>query len=89
MKIPLKFVPKGQIDNKSSLMRVMDWHRTADKPQPGVGVTKALFVDLSVSKIFDLAKTLLRCFDSHSYLTGVAAAELQRYLPKIKVMFNR
>ena len=29
IKISLKFVPKGPIDNKSGLLQVMAWHRTA------------------------------------------------------------
>ena len=32
--ILLKSVPSGQIDNKSALVQVMAWHRTADKPLP-------------------------------------------------------
>ena len=54
----------------------------------GVGVTKAPFVNFSVSKIFDLAKAHVRFFESHSYLTGVTAAELRRHLPNINVIFN-
>ena len=34
IKISLKFVPKGPIDNKSALVQVMAWHRTGDKPLP-------------------------------------------------------
>ena len=44
----------------------------------GVGVTnmtKAAFVNFSVSKIFDLAKVPVALFESHSYLTGVTTAE--------------
>ena len=55
----------------------------------GVGVTKAPFVNFSVSKIFDLARVLLRLFDSHLYLTGATAAELRRHLSNINVIFNR
>ena len=55
---------------------------------PGVGVTKAPFVHFSVSKIFDMAKVHLRFFESHSYLTGVTAAELRRHLPNINTIFN-
>ena len=54
----------------------------------GVGVTKAPFVNFSVSKIFDLAKVNLRSFESHSYLTGITAAELRRYLSNINMIFN-
>ena len=54
----------------------------------GVGVIKALFANLSVSKIFDLAKVPVRFPESHSYLTGVTAAELRRDLPNINVIFN-
>ena len=34
IKISLKFVPKGPIDNKSALAQVMAWRRTGDKPLP-------------------------------------------------------
>ena len=34
IKIALKFVPKGPIDNKSALVKVMDWRPTGDKPLP-------------------------------------------------------
>ena len=40
--------------------------------QPGMGVTKALFVNFSVSKIFDPAKVPLKFFASHSYLRAAA-----------------
>ena len=53
-----------------------------------VAVTKAPFVNFSVSKIFDLAKVPVRFFELHSYLTGVAAAELRWLLSNIKVIFN-
>ena len=62
-----------------------------DTPPPilsGVGVTKAPFVNFSVSKIFDLSKVLVAFFESLSYLTGITAAELRRYLPNINVIFN-
>ena len=50
---------------------------------PGVRVTKAPFVNLSVSKIF-----YLRFFESQSYLAGVTTAELQQHLSNINVIFN-
>ena len=34
IKISLKFVPKGPIDNESALVQVMAWRRTGDKPLP-------------------------------------------------------
>ena len=55
----------------------------------GVGVTKAPFINFSVSKIFDLAKLLLRLFESHLYLTGATAAELRRHLSNINMIFNK
>ena len=55
---------------------------------PGVGVTKAPFVNFSVSKIFDLIKVPLRLFKSHSYLTGATAAELRRHPSNINMIFN-
>ena len=46
------------------------WNRT------GVGVTEAPFANFSVSKIFDLEKLPVRFPESHSYLTGVTAANV-------------
>ena len=54
----------------------------------GWGLNKALFVNFSVGKIFDLAKVPARLFESRSYLTGISAAELRRYLSNINVIFN-
>ena len=34
IKISLKFVPRGLIDNKSALVQIMAWRRTGDKPLP-------------------------------------------------------
>ena len=34
IKISLKFVPKGPIDNKSALVQVMAWRQTGAKPLP-------------------------------------------------------
>ena len=34
IQISPKFVPKGPIDNKASLVQVMAWHRTGAKPLP-------------------------------------------------------
>ena len=34
IRISLKFVPNGPIDNKSALVWVMAWRRTGDKPLP-------------------------------------------------------
>ena len=54
----------------------------------GVGVTKAPFVNFSISRIFDLAKVPVRLFASHSYLTGVTAAELRQHLSNMNVIYN-
>ena len=54
----------------------------------GVGVTKAPFANFSVSEIFDLVKVPARFPESHSYLTGVTAAELRRHLPNINMIFD-
>ena len=40
IEIPLKFVPKGLIDNKPAFVQVMAWHRTGDKPLPGPMLTQ-------------------------------------------------
>ena len=34
IKISLKFVPKGAIDNKWAMVQVMSWYRKGDKPLP-------------------------------------------------------
>ena len=54
-----------------------------------MGVTKAPFVNFSVSKIFVVAKVPLRLFESHVYLTGATAAELRRHLSNINAIFDR
>ena len=59
------------------------------KPSSGLGVTKAPFVNFSVSKIFNLAEVPVRLFVSHSYLTGVTAAELRQHLSNMNMIFNR
>ena len=56
--------------------------------RPGVGVTKAPFVNFSMKNIFDLAKVPVIFFVSHSYLTGVTAVKLRRHQPNINVLFN-
>ena len=53
---------------------------------PGEGVTN--YVNFSVSKISDVAKVPVRLFASHSYLTGVTAAELRRHLSNMNMIFN-
>ena len=40
IQISLKFVPRGQIDNKSALVQVMVWRRTGDKPLPEAMMTQ-------------------------------------------------
>ena len=40
IQISLKFVPKGQIDNKSALVQVMAWRWTGDKPLPAPMLTQ-------------------------------------------------
>ena len=34
IRISLKFVPKGPIDNKAALVQVMAWRQTCDNPLP-------------------------------------------------------
>ena len=50
-------------------------YRRSHDSSSWVGVTKAPFVNFSVSKIFDLAKVPATFFESHSYLTGVVTYE--------------
>ena len=41
---------------------------------PGMGVTKASFVNFSVTGNLDLSKTQVRYFKLRSYLSGLSAA---------------
>ena len=43
IKISLKYVPKGSVDNKPALFQVMAWRRTGDKPLPEPMLTQ--FID--------------------------------------------
>ena len=43
IRIALKFVRKGPIDNKPALLQVMAWCRPGDKPLPGPMMTE--FID--------------------------------------------
>ena len=43
IKISLKFVSKGPIDNKPAFVQVMAWRRTGDKPLPEPMLTQ--FID--------------------------------------------
>ena len=52
-------------------------HDAVRESQPGLGVTKAPFVNFSVSKIFDPVKVPVRLFASHSYLPGVTATPVK------------
>ena len=40
IKISLKFIPKGPIDNKAALVKVMAWCRIGDKPLPEPTLTQ-------------------------------------------------
>ena len=40
IRISLKSVPRGPIDNKPALVQVMAWHRTGDKPLPEAMLTQ-------------------------------------------------
>ena len=43
IRFPLKFAPKGPIDNKSALVQVMTWCQTGIKPLPEPIMTQ--FID--------------------------------------------
>ena len=43
----------------------------------------------SISPLENFAKVLVRFFESHSYLTGVATAKLRRHLSNMNTIFNR
>ena len=87
----------GQMDKTLNNYKSRQFHRTSKVEKPssssrdmcsGVGVTKAPFVNFSVSKIFDSVKLPVRLLASHSYLTGVTAAELRQHLSNMNMIYN-
>ena len=40
IQIPIKFVPKGPIDNKTALVQEMAWCQAGDKPLPEPMITQ-------------------------------------------------
>ena len=72
-----------------SIIAAVALQPTVARSAPGVGVTKSPFVNISVSKIFNLAKVPVILFASHSYLTGVTAAELRQHLSNMNMIFKR
>ena len=54
---------------------------------PGVGVTKAQFVNFSIlGTILIFQNYNMISFESDSYLTDVTAAQLRRHLPNINLI---
>ena len=77
----------------SGLLRRQFHHRRRQRrlssvQPPGVGVTKAPFVNFSLSKIVDMTKIHVRFVESSLYLTCVTAAKLRRHLSNINVISN-
>ena len=77
----------GVIGIMKQYRQVLSWcHWSATGP--GVGVTKALIVNFSVSKSLDNANEQITFFESHSYMRGVTAAEPWGHLSNMNVIFN-
>ena len=88
IKISLKFVPKGPINNNPSLVQIMAWRRPGDKPlseamvvslPTHICVTRPQWVKKTVSsallffQIFVFVEKLVTSWIAYSYLTGVTA----------------
>ena len=56
---------------------------------PEVGVTEVLFDNLSIRKLFDLAKVHARFFKSRPHLTDVTAAKHRRHLSNIPAIIHQ
>ena len=82
-------IPGFHVSNWSPAIPVADMAWKPNVVQSGMGVTKAPFVNFSVSKVLNLSKVPHKLFESHLYLTGATAAELRRHLSNINVIFNR
>ena len=48
IRISLKFVPKGPVDNDPDLVQVMAWHQTGDKPLPEPMLAQFTYADIRV-----------------------------------------
>ena len=83
IKNSLKFVPKGPINNNPVLVQIMAWRRSGNKPlsEP---VMVSLLTHICVTRP-QWVKMMVPCQISHSYLAGVAAAELQKHLSNMNV----
>ena len=56
---------------------------------PGLGVTKASFINFSIMEMYDATKLYIKFFESHSYLTGITAAMTPvKYKQDIRKDFN-
>ena len=65
IRISLNFVPKGPIGNKSTLVRVMTWRRTDDKPLPEPMLTQ--FTDAYLR----LINTFMPRQNGHRFVDGI------------------
>ena len=57
-------------------MSLSQWY-VSSLLEPGVGVTKAVFVNFSIISILDLAEVPIGLIELHSYMTGVTTVEQQ------------
>ena len=59
IRISLKYIPKGSINNKWSLVQVMAWHRTGDKPLPEPVLTH--FTDAYMHHQGEMNESFVKC----------------------------
>ena len=62
IRVSLKFVPSGPIDNKAALVQVMAWRRTGDKPLPEPMLTQ--FTDAYMRHSGDMSLSCMTITDA-------------------------
>ena len=67
IQISLKFVPRSPFDNKSTLVQVMVWRRTGDKPLPEPMMTQ--FADIYTTLGRDELKRTYPIYNNNEYNT--------------------
>ena len=61
IRISVKFVPKGPIDNKAAVVQVMAWRRTGDKPLHEAMLSRRIYAVLGGDELSILILEVYIC----------------------------
>ena len=81
-KISLKFVPKGPINNIPSLVQIMAWRRSGDKP-----LSEPMMVSL-LTHICVTRPQWVKCLKCYWNLADISAGLLPKYPTSTEVLIN-